>query len=611
MSEGFFALTVLAWLAYLASRLFRHQVPELVAFLFVGAILGPSVLGLLDEESLVSLQPLVEGALGVLMFVIGERISVRALRASRWIITSGVLQYAVTGTVMYFVALQLGAGRPTALMLAAIGGAGAPMTVASVVASAKARGKYPDGLIGTHALSDGLAATVFAAVLPVAEFIAGSGSSIGNAATRFLKLGIGGAILGLVLGWVIGRLGQQIETSGELLLFVLVHLLVAQTASAALDLSLPLAAILMGATAGSLAPTDHAQRVFVTVKTIEQPLYLIFFALAGASIHLDQVPEIGLLGGGYIAVRLFGKLFGGFFGGMLGGLPWRRATRLGFDLIPQAGVAVGLAVLAGEALPGSGNRVATIVLGSVVVFELAGSLIVSRGLKKDGGPSAGDDDKPRVADQTPKRILVASRSHTDIPTWLMESTSRWGADLVAVGRGKENDPTVEALRGRARERSVSFRWVPLRAESFAGAVIRSARDSNADMVVLLTPPARLGFESRLVLLPHERIARELSCPVLLVPIEPARPERVSKPSDAKVEKTKPEEQPEEQPEAADVPVGAGDGRSDGPAEVATTPGTSSDSDSTATPDTDADTDGESPPSTTEVPAVTDRRTRGR
>lgn len=551
MSDGFFALTVLAWLAYMASRLFRRQVPELVAFLFVGAILGPSVLNFLDEESLVQLQPLVEGALAVLMFVIGERVSVWALRRSKWIVTSGVLQYALTGTVLYFVSLQLGAGRPTALMLAAIAGAGAPMTVASVVASHKARGAYTDGLIGTHALADGLAATTFAAVLPVAEFIAGPGSDIGNAATRFLKLGVGGVVLGLVLGWIIARLGQQIETSGEMLLFVLVHLLVAQTAASALELSLPLAAIIMGATTGTLAPSDHSQRVFVVVKTIEQPLYLIFFALAGASIHLDQVPEVGMLGAGYIGVRLAGKLIGGFFGGMLGGLAWRRAGRLGLDLIPQAGVAVGLAVLASEALPGSGNRVATIVLGSVVVFELAGSLLVSRGLKSGSHTDTSEDGRHTVFTQVPKKVLVVSRSHVDAPTWLMDAASRWGADLVALGRGKEQDQHVEAMRERADKRSLAFRWIPLRAESFTGAVVRAARDVDADLVVVLIPEARLGFESRLVLLPHERIARELSTPVMFLPLRSAPTEKVTKPTEARTGPTPAGSEPREgdRPEA--------------------------------------------------------------
>lgn len=533
MSEGFFALTVLAWLAYLASRLFRHQVPELVAFLIVGAILGPSVLGVLDEESLVRLEPVVQGALAILMFVIGERISVKALRATRWILTSGILQYALVGTALYFVTLQLGAGRPTALMLATIGGAGAPMTVASLVASSKARGKYPDGLIGTHALSDGLAATAFAAVLPIAEFIAGPGADIGNAATRFLKLGVGGVILGLVLGWVIARLGQQIETSGELLLFVLVHLLVAQTAATALDLSLPLAAILMGATTGSLAPSDHAQRVFVTVRMIEQPLYLIFFALAGASIHLEEIPQLGLLGGGYIGVRLAGKLVGGFFGGMLGGLPWRQGGRLGVDLIPQAGVAVGLAVLAADSLPGSGNTVATIVLGSVVVFELAGSLIVARGLRTSTSVHDTNGQPAVASSHIPKKVLVASRSHVAVPDWLLDTASRWNADLVVLGRGKEHDNHVEGLRDEAASRSLAFRWLPLRAESFTGAVVRAAKEAEADLVVVLTPPARLGFESRLVLLPHERIARELSAPVLFLPLEPEPHETLSRPTEAR------------------------------------------------------------------------------
>lgn len=549
MNEGFFALAAIAWLAYLASRLFRQQVPELVAFLFVGALAGPSVTGLLSDEELVRLQPVVEGALAVLMFIIGERVSVRALRRARWIVTSGALQYALTGTVLYFVSLELGAGRPTALMLATIAGAGAPMTVASLVGSTRARGQYADGLIGTHALSDALAATFFAAVLPIAEFIAGPGSDIGNAATRFLKLGVGGVVLGLVLGWIIARLGQQIETSGELLLFVLVHLLVAVTAASALELSLPLAAVIMGAATGTVAPTDHAQRVFVVTRTIEQPLYLLFFALAGASIHIEEIPEIGMIGAGYVVVRLAGKLIGGLVGGVIGGLAWRQATRLGFDLIPQAGVAVGLAVLAADTLPGSGNRVATIVLGSVVIFELAGSLIVTRSLRSTAAATSGNGAPKVHTGDVPRRVLIASRGQVLVPPWVLEAASRWGAEVVMLGRGKDGDPHVDELRDLASESSVPFRWIPLKAESFTGTVVRTARGVEADLVIVLVPPFQLGFESRLVLLPHERIARELSVPVLFLPLEAAPATSVSKPAGARLE-----DQPPRQPTTGETPA---------------------------------------------------------
>ena len=310
MSNTLVAFAVLAWLAYLASRLLaRHHLPELVAFLIVGALLGPSgppFLSLIDEPSLVALRPVTEVALAVLMFVIGERVSVRALRAARWTLTTGVVQFALSGIAVFWATSSLGADRPVALVLGALAGAGAPMTIAHIVSSARARGSYPTGIVGTHAVSDALATVTFSAVLPIALLLSDEAANIGSAVVNFVQLGIGGAVLGLLGGWFISRLGFQIETSGELLLFVLVHIVVGWTIAGWLDISLPLAALVAGATAATVSPQAFSVRLFRTIKTIEQPLYLLFFALAGAAIHLSDVPKVGLVGVAYIVVRVAG-----------------------------------------------------------------------------------------------------------------------------------------------------------------------------------------------------------------------------------------------------------------------------------------------------------------
>ncbi|MEM8903255.1 MAG: cation:proton antiporter, partial [Actinomycetota bacterium] len=373
MTDGLAALSVLAWLAYLASRLLaRRKVPELVGFLVVGAALGPSGFELLTGTELARLAPITEVALAILMFLIGERVSARALRATRWALSAGIVQYVLSGLAVYGASIALGSDRATALLLAALAGAGAPLTIASVVTSAKAQGSYPSGLVSSHAVCDALAATTFAAVLPVAILLADDDATVENALGNFVQLGIGGAVLGVAFGLLIARFGSQIETSGELLLFVLVHLLVGWTIAEQFDISLPLAALIGGAVAATRAPEEFSVRLFRTIRTIEQPLYLLFFALAGASIHLEDVPQVGLVGLGYLVVRTVTKIVGGVIGGSIGGMALRDGFRLGIDSVPQAGVAVGLAVLAGEQLDGPGTEAATIVLGSVVVFELIG-----------------------------------------------------------------------------------------------------------------------------------------------------------------------------------------------------------------------------------------------
>ncbi len=523
MSSTLAAFAILAWLAYLASRLLaRRHLPELVAFLLVGAALGPSGIELINEHELQSLRPITEVALAVLMFVIGERVSTRALRAAKWTVTTGVVQYALSAVAVFFVTRAVGADRPVALLLAALAGAGAPMTIAHIVSSVRAAGSYPTGVVGTHAVSDALATVTFAAVLPIATILADQDADVSAAVVDFIQLGIGGTVLGLVGGWMISRLGFQIETSGELLLFVLVHILLGWSVAEWLEISLPLAALVAGATAATVSPEVFSVRLFRTIKTIEQPLYLLFFALAGASIHLDDVTQVGAVGAAYILVRVAAKIVGGLFGGLIGGLGWRMSLRLGVNLTPQAGVAVGLAVLASESVPGSGVEAATVVLGSVVLFELFGPILVARDLRGWATDSDEADETDPSKVELPERVLIAAPVEIEVPEWLVDVAERWRSQLHVLMPAEPDDEVVARLRERCAAKDVDFHMSSLRTESFTGAVVRQRAEVRADLVVLFAPRPQ-GSTSRLVLFPAERISRQLAVPVLTFPMNTEGP----------------------------------------------------------------------------------------
>ena len=517
MTETLGAFAVLAWLAYLASRLLasRH-LPELVGFLIVGAVLGPSGIELVSEHELAALRPLTEIALAVLMFIIGQRVSTRALRAAKWTLTTGVTQYVLCAVSVFLAARAVGADRAVALVLAALAGAGAPMTIAHIVSSVKASGSYPTGVVGTHAVSDALATTTFAAVLPIATILADQEADISAAIMDFVQLGIGGAVLGLLGGWFVSRLGFQIETSGELLLFFLVHILLGWSIADWLNISLPLAALMAGATAASVSPEAFSLRLFRTIRSIEQPLYLLFFALAGASIHLGDLGSVGIVGLVYIGVRVAAKIVGGLIGGLLGGLGWKTSLRLGVNLTPQAGVAVGLAVLASEVLGDSGAEAATVVLGSVVLFELIGPLLVAKDFQGTSGESDSETVDPTQV-ELPGRVLIASSMPVEIPEWLIDLAARWRSRLVVYQPGEADSQHVTQLLSRCASKDVEVKFQSLRNESFTGAVVRTKAEVQADMVVLFASRPQ-GATSRLVLFPSERIARELSVPVLTFPI---------------------------------------------------------------------------------------------
>ena len=271
-----------------------------------------------------------------------------------------------------------------------------------------------------------------------------------------------------------------------------------------------------GATAASVSPEAFSLRLFRTVRTIEQPLYLLFFALAGASIHLDDIGGVGVVGVVYISVRVGAKIIGGLIGGLFGGLGWRIALRLGVNLTPQAGVAVGLAVLASEVLGPPGAEAATVVLGSVVLFELVGPLLVAKDLQGSGSEAeTGPADPTQV--ELPSRVLVASSMKADIPEWLIDIAARWRSRLVVYQPEEPESEAVKKLLAQCATKDVEVEFRTLRNESFTGAVVRTSSEVQADMVILFAERPQ-GATSRLVLFPAERIARELTVPVLTFPV---------------------------------------------------------------------------------------------
>lgn len=158
------------------------------------------------------------------------------------------------------------------------------------------------------------------------------------------------------------------------------HVVAAGAISAALGLSVPLAALVMGAIAASRAGHERSGHVFAPIRRTEPLLYLVFFTLAGAAIRLNALPTMGLIGAAYVAARVCGKLASVFIGAVPTGMTRTEALRIGLGSIPHAGVSVGLVAVASAALPGRG--IATVTLSAIVVFELAGALIVRRQLRR-------------------------------------------------------------------------------------------------------------------------------------------------------------------------------------------------------------------------------------
>jgi Kef-type K+ transport system membrane component KefB len=149
-----------------------------------------------------------------------------------------------------------------------------------------------------------------------------------------------------------------------------------------LGASFLLAAMVAGMVVANLA--RHHQRPFRAIKGIEWPFMILFFFLAGSALELTALASIGFVGGAYVLLRVLGRLVGSWVGGGIAAAD--RATRnwMGMALLPQAGVALGMALVASEHFPQYRDVILPVVIGSTVFFEFLGPVMTRVSLRHAG-----------------------------------------------------------------------------------------------------------------------------------------------------------------------------------------------------------------------------------
>lgn len=193
-----------------------------------------------------------------------------------------------------------------------------------------------------------------------------------------MSLGIGG-ILGLILvfacKWWTGR-GNRISV---VIAFIFLTLYLATiTGGSAL-----LACMALGGVFANLSP--KYDEISGLVNFITPPIFIMFFVLSGADLQISVLKVVGIIGVIYVLFRVGGKIFGAWFGAKITHASPKVARHLGFTLIPQAGVAIGLSLIATQVLDVEmGSKIRAVVLCATLIYELTGPIITKITLQKAG-----------------------------------------------------------------------------------------------------------------------------------------------------------------------------------------------------------------------------------
>lgn len=357
-------------------------VPRITVMLLAGIVAGPAVLDLLPAPVIGLFPAFADVTLVMVGFLIGGKVGLRDLRQQgRPALTISLAQVAVTAPVVFLGLRLLGFETGLALLLAAIAPATDPVATADVVKESGADGPFARTLLAVVALDDAWGLIGYSVLLALATALAGVEGAVLTLWAAARDLGgavLVGAALGVPLSLATGRVRPGEPTQAEALGAVLL----CAGVSLWLGVSFLLSAMVMGVVVVTLA--RHHRRPFHAIEGIEWPFMVLFFVLAGATLRPAALQGAGLVGGAYVVLRIVGKLLAGRVGGSWARWPARQGGWMGLALLPQAGVALGMALVSAHQFPDYADVVLPVVIAATVLFELVGPVLTRVALLRAG-----------------------------------------------------------------------------------------------------------------------------------------------------------------------------------------------------------------------------------
>lgn len=385
------SLGVILFFALLAGHLVKYiRVPEVTGYMLAGVAVGPSFLGWITHENLDSLKVFSEVALGLILFSIGSIFEWGRFREiGRRALTITVLESLLTGVLVGGCLIAAGQPWPVSLILASISMGTAAATTLMVIRECNAQGVLTETLTGIIAMDNILCLIAFSLVAAAIDLSGNAGGPQQNIwqllyETVFPLVWqiVGSVALGYLIGVLLSVWASHVVEQGETLILMIGSVLLCVGIAQWLEVSPFIASLSVGATMVNLSGRSRA--LFQALSRTDPPLYAIFFVIAGADLNLALLPTLGILGAGYVLARSVGKFAGTQAAARFAGLNGETPSLLGFSMLSQAGLAIGLVLVTNQRFPEIRGVVATVVLSSVGIFELAGPLLARFALVRSG-----------------------------------------------------------------------------------------------------------------------------------------------------------------------------------------------------------------------------------
>ena len=425
VSQVIISVAVMLIAGYVMSRLTKKlKLPNVTGYIIAGILIGPYCINIIPANVVEGMSFLADIALAFIAFSTGEFFKMSTLKKNggkNIVITvfEALLASIVVFLVMYF---ALGLSLPFSIVLGALAAATAPASTMMTIRQTNSKGDFVDTLLQVVALDDVVGLVAFSVAIAVATASLAGTVTAGNVLLPIVY-NIVAFVVGGLLGFLLKLLISKRSTDNRLIIAVATIFGFCGICSF-MDVSPLLGCMAMGTV---YMNTSNDDKLFKQLNYFSPPILLLFFVRSGVNFKLDALVSTGELVGGvslivigivYFFVRILGKYGGSFLGCLVTKKDKKVRNYLGLALIPQAGVAIGLATLASRTIGGdTGSALETIILASSVLYELIGpacaklALYLSKSYSNDINAVVPDEQVEEVAQKNDVEVLIDKINH--------------------------------------------------------------------------------------------------------------------------------------------------------------------------------------------------------
>ncbi|MFH1996108.1 MAG: cation:proton antiporter [Candidatus Omnitrophota bacterium] len=387
----------------------KLKIPQVVGYIAIGIFIGESGLRVVGQNVVHLLQPFSYFALGLIGFMIGGELRKDVIvkygrQLTTILLFEGVVSFLVVALLITVIGTFLFGdwkfSLALGLLLGAIASATAPAATSEVLREYKTRGPLTRTVLGIVALDDALALILFAVAASIVGSLSGTfhGGLLRTFIHPLYEIGVSLAV-GIGAGLALSRLLRKYYDPPVLLAFSVGTVLLVSGIALTIHVDMLLASMALGMIVTNYNPRK-SKEVFKLVEGFTPPIYVLFFVLVGAKLNIRNMtlPLVALMGV-YLIGRSAGKALGAGIGAIVSRAPSSVRKYLPMCLMSQAGVAIGLSILASNYFPGRmGSAIVTIITATTFILEIIGPALVKVAVTKAGeaGLNITDEDIIRI-----------------------------------------------------------------------------------------------------------------------------------------------------------------------------------------------------------------------